>query len=302
MNKKFDFSKTIDAVQESFKTNKNRVDQLGLGDTLQDISKDPADYVVMPDWWKESFGIPGLEFHKIVQIAGDSDTGKTSLALEAILRAQQQGYGIIYIETEHKTGPVDLIAKGIDPNGVMTVSSAITEEAWDGGLKLWDQFFKDFPNEKLLLVYDSYGNTVSMRDTALDLTKQSQKPGGAAKTNRMGINTMIARMQKDPVAILIINYTYDNMGSKGKTNAGGKALNFFAMLTLQAQRTGWIEPTRDGRKVRMGATVIWKIFKNHYAKSLVDDNGEQILLPAFINLKITKDGFKIYVPKAKEDK
>lgn len=290
---KFDFSKTIKTVQDSMEKDPKRANQLGLGNTLSDISNDPKDFIVMPDWWKESFGILGLQFHKIVQIAGDSDTGKTSLALEAIKRAQEQGYGVIYVETEGKTGKADLLAKGINPEGVLTVSSGITEEAFDGALKLWDQFFNDYPKEKLLLVYDSYGNTVSLRDSALDLTKDSQKPGGAAKTNRMGINTMVARMQTDPVAILIINYTYDNIGSVGQTNAGGKGLNFFSMLTLQAKRTGWIEPTRKGQKVRIGALVKWRVYKNHYAKSLFDESGNQILLPAAIDLQITAEGFKL---------
>lgn len=297
---KFNFDSTLNKVQESFKKDKRRASQMGLGTSLADISTDPSDYVILPDWWHEHFGIPGLQFGKIVQIAGDSDTGKTSLALVAIKAAQEQGYGIIYVETEGKTGPADLVNAGIDPNGVMTVHSAITEEAFDGALRCWDAFFNDFPNEKLLLVYDSYGNTVSQRDSALDLTSESQKPGGAAKTNRMGINTMIARMQKDPVAVLVINYTYDNIGTVGKVNAGGKALNFFAMLTLQAQRTGWVDVTRQGKKVRLGAQVKWRVFKNHYSKALKDSEGNQILLPSEINLTITGEGFKLLEKKEKK--
>ena len=96
---KFDFSSTIDKIKKSMKEEK-RAEQFGLGNTLAPTSKDPTDYVVMPDWWKEHFGVLGLEVGKIVQIAGDADTGKTSLALEAMLRAQQQGFGIIYVETE----------------------------------------------------------------------------------------------------------------------------------------------------------------------------------------------------------
>lgn len=291
---KFDFSSTIEKIKKSMKNEEKRVSQFGLGSTLAPVSKELSDYVVMPEWWKEHYGVPGLEFGKIVQIAGDADTGKTSLALEAMLRAQQQGFGIIYVETEGKTGESDFIAKGIDPIGVMSISSGITEEAFDGALKCWEQFFKDYPNEKLLLVFDSYGNTVSQRDAVLDMTKDSQKPGGTAKTNRMGINTMIARMQKDLVAILIVNYTYANIGSVGQTNAGGKALNFFSTLILQSRRIGWLDVTRKGVKVRSGAKVRWFTYKNHYAKTLFDDEGKQILLPTQIDLSITSDGFKIF--------
>ena len=57
-------------------------------------------------------------------------------------------------------------------------------------------FLKDYPNAKLLFVFDSYGNTISMRDAAIDMTKQEQKPGGTAKTNRGGINRMVAQLQR----------------------------------------------------------------------------------------------------------
>jgi len=298
---KFDFSSTIEKVQKSFKKeDERRFKQFGVGTTLF-AEQIPENFVVMPDWWNQYFGTIGLEFGKIVQIAGDADTGKTSLALEAMLRAQLQGVGILYVETEGKTTEADFVLKGIDPKGVMVVSSAITEEAFDGALRCWETFFKDFPKEKLLFVFDSYGNTVSKRDASLNITKQDQKPGGAAKTNRLGLNTMIARMQTDPVAILIVNYTYANIGSTGQTNAGGKALNFFSMLTLQAKRTGWIDVTRQGVKVRAGAKVCWKVYKNHYAKTLLDEEGNQILLPSQIDLSITAEGFKVLDSTTKKE-
>lgn len=303
MEKKFDFSSTIDKIKTSLKKEKaeKRIGQFGLGSTLTPPSPNPEDYVVMPDWWKTHFGVVGLEFGKIVQIAGDADTGKTSLALEAMLRAQQQGFGVIYVETEGKTTELDLVEKGIDPTGVMSVSSGITEEAFDGALRAWDVFFKDYPKEKLLLVFDSYGNTISLRDAVLNLTKEFQKPGGAAKTNRQGLNTMIARMHYDPVAILVVNYTYANIGSQGQTNAGGKALNFFSILTLQSKRLGWLDATRKGVKVRLGAKVRWTVYKNHYAKTLLDESGNQILLPTFIDLSITSEGLKVFEGGSKDE-
>lgn len=291
--KRFNFAKTIATVQASMKKDERRASQFGLGNALVEISKDPNDYVVMADWWKEHFGVPGLRFGQIVQVAGDSDTGKTSISLDAIRRAQEQGYGVIYVETEGKTGRQDLKNAGIDPDGVMVLHTAIAEEVYDGVFRLWDAFFKDYPDAKCLLVIDSYGNTLSQRDSEIDMTEASQKPGGQAKTNRVGLNALIARMQNDPVALLVINYTYDNIGSHGKTNAGGKGLNFFSMLTVQTQRTGWVEGTRNGAKVRLGARVKWKVFKNHYAKGIVDDEGKQINLPGEVNLKITANGFEV---------
>lgn len=289
---KFDLTNTIAQIQGALKADPRRASQVGLGSSLENISEDPADYVVMPDWWLKSFGIMGLRFGHFVQIAGEPDSGKTSLSLLTIKRAQDQGFGVIYVETEGKTSEDDLIAAGIDPAGVITVHTKIVEECFDAANLAIDAFFNNFPDAKVLVVFDSYGNTVSMRDSALQLTKKDAMVGGSAKTNRMGIGAIAAKQIQHPIAVLIVNYTYDNMGSPGKTNAGGKALNFHCMLTLQSSRWKWYERTVDGEKVRAGADVIWNVYKNHYAKALKDSEGKQILLPKMVSLRISEDGFK----------
>lgn len=289
---KFDLSKTITKIQGALKGDTRRASQVGLGSSLESISSDPADYVVMPEWWQKSFGILGLRFGHFVQIAGEPDSGKTSLSLLAMKRAQDQGYGVIYVETEGKTSEDDLRAAGIDPNGIITIHTKIVEECFDAANIAIDAFFSDFPEAKLLLVFDSYGNTVSMRDSALDLTKKDAMVGGSAKTNRLGIGAIAAKQIQHPISVLIVNYTYDNIGSPGKTNAGGKALNFHCMLTLQSARWKWYERQVGGEKVRAGADVVWKVYKNHYAKALKDSEGKAILLPKEISLRITEAGFE----------
>ena len=118
-----------------------------------------------------------------------------------------------------------------------------------------------------MVIFDSIGNVVSQRDSEIDLTEQNSSPGGKGKINRLAINKMVSRRDKGNAAILIINYTYDNMGSPGKTNAGGKAVNFFSSLTFQTSRKGWAEKQVNGQKVRYGADVQWRLFKNHLNKS-----------------------------------
>jgi hypothetical protein len=122
------------------------------------------------------------------------------------------------------------------------------------------------------------------------MTEKSAMVGGAAKTNRTGLSIMRAKMIRDKAAVLLINRTYDNIGGVGKTNAGGDAINFFSMLTVQTARKGWYEKTIKGEKVRAGAIVVWNVFKNHYAKALRGEDGKTILLPKNVELKITGEG------------
>jgi RecA/RadA recombinase len=290
----FDFSDVIEDVKAALKKDKrtDSLDKVMAADNMTEVSRDPKDYVVMPEWWEEQYGVLGLPFGKIVQIAGDSDTGKTSLCITAMKAAQAQGYGIVYVETELKTSKQDLESWGVDPRGVLLVQTNITEEAYDLSFRMINAFFGKYPKGKLLYIFDSIGNNVSMRDDELDLVNGKQKPGGHATTNRLGIGRLIAMMNKNPIAVLLVNYDYDNMGSHGKTQAGGKALKFYTMIGIQSQRTADWTKTVAKQLVKVGAYVKWTTFKNHFQKAATDKEGKPRLLAKAINLQISAAGIE----------
>ena len=279
---KFDFKSLANDIKKQFKDDK-LAKRIGVGSSLSKL--EDKDYILMPEWWRVCTGVPGLPYGKLVMIAGDSDSGKTSAAIEAMKAAQSQNVGVIYVETEGKTTERDLKAWGVDPDQVLLVQSSIAEEAFELLFAAWDSFKKNYPGSNLLVIFDSIGNVVSQRDSEIDLTEQSSQPGGKGKINRLAINKMIAKRDEDKAAILIINYTYDNMGSPGKTNAGGKAVNFFSSLTFQTSRKGWAEKQVSGKKVRIGADVTWKLFKNH-----LDRSGEN---KKEFTLRITSEGIRV---------
>lgn len=278
---KFNMADIAKSIKKEFKDNKMST-RIGVGSNLSTL--EAKDFIILPEWWQKATHTLGLPFGKIVMIAGDSDSGKTSASIVAIKAAQEQGVGVIYVETEGKTTTADFINWGVDPDGVLLVQSSIAEEAFELLFKAWDGFKKAYPGQKLLVVFDSIGNVVSQRDADIDLTEQNSKPGGKGQINRLGINKMVSRRDEDQAAILIINYTYANIGSPGNTNAGGKAVNFFSSLTYQTSRRRWLEKTVKGEKIRLGAEVTWKLFKNHIDKT---NPG-----PKEVILQITSEGIK----------
>lgn len=262
---KFDINSVVNTVQKLYNKTPNKLDKIGVGDRLKTMAD--GNFLTMPEWWQKATNTKGIPFGGIVMIAGDSDSGKTSCAIEAMKAAQDQGIAILYAETEGKTTTQDLVNWGVDPSQIMLVQSSMAEEMYDLVFKLWDGFFNKYPDEKLLVIIDSIGNVVSKHDIEMDMSTTNQKPGGKGKTNRIGINKLIAKRTENVVATLIINYTYDNIGSPGKTNAGGKSVNLFSSLTYQTSRKQWLEKTVKGEKVRIGARVQWRLFKNHIDKS-----------------------------------
>lgn len=280
---KYDLNKIVESAQKLYNKTSNKLNNIGLGSKLRGLAD--SDFLIMPEWWQKGTNTKGLPFGKIVMIAGDSDSGKTSCAIAAMKAAQEQDVAVLYIETEGKTTTQDLLSWGVDADGVMLVQESIAERAFEAMFTLWTEFFKNYPKGRLLVVFDSLGNVVSKRDTEIDLTTASQKPGGKGQINRLGLNKLIAKRDENDVAVLMINYTYDNIGSPGKTNAGGKAVNFFSCLTYQTSRKSWLEKTVKGDKVRIGAKVQWKLFKNHIDKS---NPG-----PKVIELDITAKGIEL---------
>jgi RecA/RadA recombinase len=280
---KFDMNSLASDIRKQFKDNPKLAKRIGVGTNLSKL--EDKDFIIMPEWWQKVTGVKGVPYGKLIMLAGDSDSGKTSAAIEAMKAAQAQEVGIIYVETEGKTTEKDLQAWGVDPSGILLVQSSIAEEAFELLFSAWDGFKSKYPGSKLLVVFDSIGNVVSQRDADIDLIEQDSKPGGKGKVNRLAINKMVAKRDEDQAAVIIVNYTYDNIGSPGKTNAGGKAVNFFSSLTFQTSRKGWLEKTVKGEKVRYGALVRWVNFKNHLDRSGIKRKE--------FDLKITSDGISV---------
>jgi RecA/RadA recombinase len=261
---KFDMTSIVEDIRSSIK-DESKACKIGTGNALRQLTE--ADFIPMPDWWKKATGTHGMPFGRYVLVAGGSDSGKTSVAIQAIKAAQEHGCGIIYAETESKTNEQDFIDWGVDPSQIIVVQSTVGEELFTRLFDAWDKFKEIYPEAPLFVVVDSIGNMISMRDSEIDFMEQNSQMGQKGKFNRLALSNMIARMHEDNTAVLLISYTYDNMGSPGKTNAGGNALNFYSSLTYQTSRKGWYEKTIKGDKVRVGADVSWRLTKNHINKS-----------------------------------
>jgi RecA/RadA recombinase len=287
---KYDMSSIVSDIRDSIKDERKKM-SVGTGDALPQLTE--KDFIHLPTWWQEATGVIGMPFGRFVLVAGDSDSGKTSLAIQAIKSALEQDCGVIYVETENKTSEKDFLTWGVDPSQLIIVRSSVAEEIAERLFKAWEGFKDKYPDAPLFVVVDSLGNTISMRDADIDLTEQSSQPGGKGKLNRILLTKMAAKMHEDNSAVLLISYTYDNMGSAGKTNAGGKSLNFFSVLTYQTMRKKWLERVEKGITVRYGAEVIWKCTKNHI-------NKEAPIKEALFH--ITAEGVKYIDPLAKKDK
>ena len=262
-----DFKKAADEIRATFK-DKKKASMISTGAEMTTPSL-PEDFVVMPKWFNKMSGTLGLPYGFVVMIAGNTDSGKTSFTIEAMKCAQEQEVNIILVDTEKKTTGRRLTDWGVNPDHVARVQPEYLEEAYDG-IDKWIDYIKDAdPDAKILVIFDSVGNTPAFKETenAVDDTLQL---GLAAKSNKRGMRRLVPRLKRDNIAMLLINQTYENMTSPGRTNAGGKAMDYFSCLTYQTSRKGWLEKTVKGEKKRVGAKVRWTLYKNHLIDGVAD--------------------------------
>lgn len=255
---------------------------------------EPEQFVVMPPWWQEaSQGLLGLPFGYMVMAAGKPDSGKTSSTIEAIREAQKQGVSVIWADTERKTTKSRLEAWGVDPKKLARVQAPYLEAMYKG-IEQWLNAIKDAdPEGRVLIVIDSVGNTASFREAEVEDMEGSQQPGVSAKINKRGLKRLIPRLERDGVALYVINQTYNLMGSPGRKNTGGEGLDYFSSLTFQTARIGWLEKTVKGKRVRTGAKVKWDVYKNHL--SLGQDISKSTIMD------ITKEGMSIAGAKEEDN-
>lgn len=279
------FSFTEFIAKQKSTLDKDLVRKMGTGDSLP-----PVEYLTMPSWWQEVTGVPGLPYRRIVILAGDSDSGKTSSAIEAMVAAQKEQVDIIYCETELKTDVTRLQSGGVDTSRILVIQSNVAEEMFQ---LLFDNIraYKEAnPEGKLLIVVDSLGNITNLRDVEMDMLKDSQGVGSKGKINRnaMQILTALTADASGPkIATLLINYTYDSMGYGAPTKviAGGKGPFQYSSLIYILARKAWIEQTSSGVKYRKGIKVLFKLVKNHLN---VANQGAKS-----VEIDITNDGFKV---------
>lgn len=279
----FDFKKAAEEIRDTFK-DKRKAEMISTGAEMTTPIED-SDFVVMPSWFQEISGVKGFPFGYAFMIAGNTDSGKTSCAIQAIKAAQEQGIAVILVDTERKTTKQRLLNWGVDPENLARVQPQYLEEAYDG-IDVWlNKIKENDENTKILVIFDSLGNTPSIKESELGVEDTIQL-GLAAKVNKRGARRLIPRLHRDKVAILVINQTYDNLTSPGKSNAGGNAWDFYCTVIFQTSRKSWLEKVVKGEKLRKGARVVYKLYKNHLISG-------DLALTKSSEIDITSEGMKL---------
>lgn len=271
---KFDINAIVSDVHKLYNKDKKSQSMITTGDAIkQDYTEKDGVPLKADSIIRTLSGLPCLPFNKIVQIAGDSDTGKSTLSGEVMAAAQNAGFLVILEDTEDKFD-----ANRFDSGFGGTASDVLlikTNEILQGGEKVRKAVMATktkYPDAKILIVIDSIGaaQSRSHAERELDDEKHAQ-PGQDAKENSMLMKMLVGLMNKypDSISIILVNTVYAKIGfmQHGNAEAGGKKIKFHSSLVIQLKAIKKLTKIVNKVKMKYGIISRATVTKNHLSQS-----------------------------------
>lgn len=253
------FSKFNDRLE---KATKGRVKLRGFSDTDEYIHT--GNYLLNAQMSGSLRG--GYPNARSLGIAGDSGTGKTFLALNAIKNAQDMGYMAFYIDTEGALDTIDFDKFGINREMVNYKRIGVISEV---------KFFindiikmaEDDPGLKMMIVVDSLTQLETNKEQE-DIKKGSnaQDMGLRAKELRQLFKSFTLDLSNLKIPLIFTAHTYSGQDQyAGKTMSGGGGPLYSASVVMMLSK-GHLKDDEEDEKKKTGVRVRSETDKNRLAK------------------------------------
>lgn len=211
----------------------------------------------------------GIPAGRIFMLAGESQTGKTFLALNICREAQLKGYNIIYIDTESAIELEGIQKFGIDPNRMLYVPLGITSEVStylaNIGTSLLEQ--KNAGNEipKILVVIDSLGNLSTDKEVNDVMSGSDKADFTKPKELRRLFRVCTKTLGMLKIPVVVTNHVYASIGSfiPMNTTSGGGGPAFNASITLNLTKAKLKESSGE----QTGIIVTCNLAKGRFTRA-----------------------------------
>jgi recombination protein RecA len=204
-----------------------------------------------------ALGIGGLPRGRVVEIFGPESSGKSTLALTAVAKAQEMGLTCAYIDAEHALDPVYMQAVGIDLDNLLLAQPDYGEQGFD----IADRLLRT--GDIGLIVIDSVAALVPKAE--LDGEMEQQQMGLQARMMAKAMRKLTGLAAQHDTLIIFINQLRNKIGvmfGNPETTPGGFALKYAASVRIDVRKK---EDLKDKQGNPTGIKVKAKIIKNKMA-------------------------------------
>lgn len=217
---------------------------------------------------KSEKGDCGLPVGRQIELYGQPNDGKTSLAMAWCAAAQRMGWNVMWQEFENKFDPERAVTLGMDPDSCLFAQPACIEDCVEVIESVFDatperaSLPKDKRSFGTIIVVDSIGQMPSRAEIADLLTGKKKGKRMGMESNNIGKfqlkmaqaqRRIPLRLSKRNVIIVWLNQVRANiqmgfMAGKGdpEKSSGGNAIKF---AVAQIWKTGSQKITKNGEKV-----------------------------------------------------
>jgi recombination protein RecA len=191
---------------------------------------------------------------RIIEVLGHESTGKSTLALHAVVEAQKLRLKCAYLDIEHSLEMTYACNLGVDPALLLVAQPNSGEEA----LEIVDNLVRS--KELGLIIVDSVAALVPQVE--LEGQMDESQMGLQARLMSKAMRKLSGIAYETNTTILFTNQYRSKIGvfyGSNETSCGGNALKYYASQRLETRKTG-IVGDKEGEKT--GIEVKVKVIKN----------------------------------------
>jgi RecA/RadA recombinase len=264
--------------------------EIAMDPLTSDEVSQVKEFIRMKDYFATAVGVPGFPCGGISQIIGKSDSGKTTMMIEAMVSCQRAGGIVYFIDSEHKFPWDRFEAMGGVAADVIVLPVDSLEDAWDAWWKIGKQVL-GVREEGILRLTDADGKVTaevpvdrdiqvlaawdSVAASVANRILEEEGAGDAhvaveAKINNKSVRKMKKLVKNARIAALFINHSYMTMPMMGPPEEvvkGGEEMYFMSSLIIKLVKGEKIDRdvTVGGEKFKqkIGRKSRIEIFKGH---------------------------------------
>lgn len=216
----------------------------------------------------------GIMNNRITALAGPSGVGKSFICYNICRNAQEQGYSIIYIDTEFSIEMNDLSAYGLDTSAdkLRLVRTNKVEEIKVFLTQMLDELKKakieGYELDKVLIVVDSAGQLASNKEVEDAIAGKDKADMSRAKAIKSLFRIINSDLGFLNIPLLVTNHTYMSMDLFPRPiMSGGTGLQYSASTIVMLSKAKLKSGDEDELDIgQSGIVVTAKADKNRLAK------------------------------------
>jgi recombination protein RecA len=203
-----------------------------------------------------ALGGQGIPKGRIIEIFGPESSGKTTLALHVVARAQAGGGIAAFIDAEHALDPSWAKKLGVELETLLVSQPGSGEEA----MQITEMLIKS--NAVDVIVVDSVAALVPQKELEGEIGDSFV--GLQARLMSQAMRKLTGAIAKSKTSVIFINQIREKIGvmfGSPETTPGGRALKFYSSCRIDVRRIGQLKEGEDvvGQRVRA------KVVKNKVA-------------------------------------